>query len=252
MQSSFGGKYSNYLISIGAILVVFLLVPFVVLPQIGKIRDNLEVIKQNKERLAKLEVKAAALEELAQAKDELDRNLAIAEAALPIEKDVAKLVRGVQNLASASGLESTKVEVKPGRTATASASPATPANGETAKTTATSQVTSQNELLFELSLKGNLESYKSFIKSVESSKRLLILSSFKGSSESGSDYTFVVLVSAPFGPLPQISQDQLAEVIADLSANNKKLLEDLESATFNNVTNEPIPTGPTGVNDPFK
>ncbi len=252
MQTNIGGKYNNVLIPVGSVLVVVLLVPLVVLPQIQKIRDNLAVINQNSERLEKLKVKAIALEKLTEAQDELDKNLAIAEAALPIQKDVARLVRGVQNLASASGLETTKVEVKPGRTATSSAEQSRSNSETSANPASNSNPITINELLFELNLKGNLASYQGFLKSIESSRRLLIMSSFKGSSDSGSDYTYTVLISAPFGPLPQISQDQLAEAIADLSANNKKLLEDLESAAFKNVTNQPVPTGPTGVADPFR
>lgn len=253
MNNSTFEKFKVYLVPILSIVVVVVLVPTVVLPQFSKIRENLSVVNQNSDRLDDLESKADALEELAKAEAALDKNLAIAESALPIEKDVARLVRGVQGLAVETGLEVSKVEIKPGKTATVAAdtaaAPTTQAS--TAKPLATAE-TSKSELIFGLSLRGNLASFQNFLKSVESTKRLLILSSFKSTSTSGVDYSYNVVINAPFGPLPKISQDQLAKAIVQLSANNQKLLNDLETDVFKNVTNVPLPTGPRGTQDPFK
>ena len=244
-----------YLVPLVSILVVFFIIPTIVLPQIKQINENWKIVSQNSKRLEALETKAAALEQIALAQAELDKNLAIAESALPIEKDVARLVRGVQNLAVGNGLEVSKVQIKPGKTATESASPKTATQDTSQDTTVkTSPVvsSSKTDLVFELTLKGTLAAFQSFLKSVERTKRLLILSSFKSTSQTGSDYTFNVVVDAPFGPLPKISQDQMAQAVAELSQDNKKLLKDLESTVFKNVTNDPLPTGPTGVTDPFK
>ena len=259
MDSNSFGKLKTYFVQLLSIVVVVTLVPSVVLPQFKKISDNLAVVSQNNDRLAALENKADALEDLSRAQDTLDKNLAIAESALPIEKDVARLVRGVQNVAVANGLEVSKVEIKPGKTATESATTAntnssSAQNSQTAASTTQSlaEAVSKSELIFELTLRGNLAAFQGFLKSVEGTKRLLLLSSLKSASNSGSDYTFNVVINAPFGPLPKISQDQLAKALAELSTSNQKLLQDLESSVFKNVTNEPLPTGPTGTTDPFK
>lgn len=256
MANNLSQNLKTYVIPIVSIVVVIFLVPGVILPQIKKIQENYRVVTKDDDRLDKLEAKADALEELSKSQDSLDKNLAIAESALPIQKDVARLIRGVQNLAQASGLEVSKVEIKPGKTATDSATPqeTTQASTETtaAQTPKTVTNTSKTELIFGLTLKGNLNSFQSFLKSIEGTKRLLILSSFKSTSTTGTDFTFTVLINAPFGPLPKIASDQLAKAVAELSANNQKLLKDLESSAFRDVTNESLPTGPTGVTDPFK
>lgn len=256
MQTDFFGKFKNYLIPTASILAVVFLIPTVVLPQITKIRENLKVVNENGERLDQLVAKAGALEQLAQAEDQLDKNLAIAESALPIEKDVARLVRGVQNLAAANGLEVSKVKIQPGKTATVSAAPAEQTTTEPAaqstNPTTTAATTNKSELIFELDLRGNIANFQSFLKGVESTKRLLIMSSFKAATSTGAEFTFNVVVNAPFGPLPKIAQDQLAVAVEELSVANKKLLEDLAGSTFQDVTNTPLPTGPTGVADPFK
>lgn len=252
MNSSFD-KIKTYFVPLLSIIVVVLLVPTVVMPQVKKLSENWKIVNQNGKRLDALETKATALEQIASAHDELDRNLSTAESALPIEKDVARLVRGVQNLAVGSGLEVRKVEIKPGKTATTSATPATTTDASaTPPVNKDTVVSSKNDLIFDLTVRGSLEAFQSFLKSLEATKRLLILSSFKAASDSGSDYLFDVVVDAPFGPLPKPSQDQLAQAVAELSSDNKKLLNDLEGSAFKNVTNDPLPTGPTGVTDPFK
>ncbi len=247
-------KFQTYLIPLVSIILVIFLVPAVILPQFKKIKENYLVVSQNKDRLATLEIKAEALKKLASAQESLDKNLAIAESALPIEKDVARLVRGVQNLATTNGLEVSKVEIKPGKTATVAANPTggTTANSTNQTSAPVTAAVSKSELLFELNMKGNIGSFQSFLKSIEGTKRLLLLSSFKSTSETGDSYNFTVVISAPFGPLPQLSQDQLASAISELSANNQKLLQDLESTVFKDVTNEPLPSGPTGTADPFR
>ncbi len=252
MKNNFSENIKLYFVPIVSLLVVGFLVPTVIIPQVKQIKENWKIVSQNSKRLDALEAKAKALEQLEGAQAELDKNLATAESALPIEKDVARLVRGVQNLAVANGLEVSKVEIKPGKTATESATPV----AAEATTTKNSKVsvgsTSKTELVFELALKGNLAAFQSFMKSIESTKRLLILNSFKSTLGSGPDYSFSVTINAPFGALPKISEDQLAAAVAELSQNNKKLLKDLESSIFKDVTNDPLPTGPTGVTDPFK
>lgn len=255
MASNFASSLKTYVIPLVSIVVVIFLVPGVILPQIKKIQENYRVVTKDKDRLKALETKAAALEDLAQAQESLNENLATAESALPIQKDVARLLRGVQNLAVAAGLEVSKVEIKPGKTATDSASTkeaAAPTNQTASNTKSTPVAASKTELIFNLGMRGNLTSLQSFLKSIEATKRLLILSSFKSTSEAGVDFNIDVLINAPFGPLPKIAQDQLSQAVATLSQNNKKLLKDLESSAFRNVTNENLPTGPTGVIDPFK
>ncbi|HSX57665.1 MAG TPA: type 4a pilus biogenesis protein PilO [Candidatus Saccharimonadales bacterium] len=250
----------SYLVAIVAIVIVVFLVPTVIIPQFNAIAASYRVVNEDSKIVSQLESKARKLSDLANNVDKLDANLEIAEEALPIEKDVARLVRGIQQLAQTGGLTVTTVKIIPGKTATASATPATSAQtsqpvtsaGAVSPATNTSTANSpKGDLLVELGMTGDDNNFKTFLKALESSKRLLVLSTSK-SSATGNNFTYSVVVSAPFGQLPTISADQYTKPLPELSAADKKLLEDLKSSLFTNVTNNPLPTGPKGVTDPFK
>ncbi len=231
----------TYLIPIGAILIVILLVPTIIIPQTKSMLADYKVVSQDQKVLDRLQSKADKLVELAKNPSELETNLTVAESALPIEKDVARLVRGIQALAQSGGLVVTSVKIVPGKTATSSAS----------TKDKTTTATNKSELLVELGLTGNSQNLQTFLKSIESSKRLLVMSTTKGTGTNG-NFNYTVIIAAPFGPLPTIGDDQLTKDLPELSAADKKLLEDLKGSMFNTETNQTVPTGPTGVTDPFK
>lgn len=256
MNASFE-RFKDYLIPLLCIGVVIILIPLVIMPQLQQIAASSKVISSNKNRLSAIEQKAGDLEELNKSKAEIQSKLNIAESALPINKNIAQLVLGVQQIAINSGLKVTTLKIQPGKTATASASPksnSVPAPATPVNNTAPNQIIAAKEnMLFEINLTGSLVSFEGFLKSLETAKRVLTLSEFKTvSATSGADFNFDVFISAPFGQLPKLSSDQIAEALPKLSESNTKLLNSLQSESFKDVTSSPITPGPTGVPNPFQ
>lgn len=261
-MNDFSDKIKEYLIPVFSIIVVIALIPLVIMPQLNNITSSNKVINDNKDRLTSLTKKASELDKLSQNKDDLQKKLEIAESAMPITKDVAHLILGVQQVAIGAGLQVTDLKIQPGKTATASATiKSTPANQTTTQPTApvtTSSTTSStaDNLVFEMNLNGNLASFQTFMKSLETAKRILSLNQFKASpnssDRSGNTFAFDVFINAPFSQLPTIASDQISQELPTLTSADQKLLDYLDSNSVVPVTQTPIPEVPTGVTDPFK
>lgn len=257
MNKSFD-KIKEYFIPVLSIAVVVILFPLLIMPQLNKIAQASKVINANKNRLTAIENKAKALEKQSEDKANINQKLGVAESVLPITKDVARLVLGVQQLAISSGLKVTALKIQPGKTATSSATPATIGNTKTtpsetaAQPTTVQPKTAQTSLDFEIGLSGSFPVFEGFLKSLESAKRILTLSSFKSvPSTTGSGFNFDVFITAPYGQLPELSSDQIAQELPVLTAQNQKLLDALQSESFKDINSTQLQPGPTGVPNPF-
>lgn len=255
MKNNYLDKFKSYLVPVGSILAVLVMVPVFIMPQLTKIADASKVINKNQTRLDSIEKKATALEKLSKNQDSLEEKIAVIEKALPIDKSVAPLVSGIQQLAIESGLSVKSFKIQPGRTATESAKPAA-TSGQSgsleSQTSGQTSIVSGTNLVFQISLEGGTDAFKAFLATIEKAKRILVLEEFKSQSNDGKKFTFDIYLQAPYAPLPKLSDDQVGEPLPSLTVQNENLIEDLNSSVFQDVTQSQINPGPTGVVNPFE
>lgn len=247
-------QVKKYLVPVFSIIAVFVMIPVFIMPQLTRISDASKIINKNQKRLDAIEKKALDLEKLSKQKDSLDKKIEIIEQALPVDKSVAPLVSGIQQLAITSGLVVGSFKIVPGKTATEAAKPVsnTQASVKNAATDQTQQKTSSSKnLIFQITLLGGTKQFKTFLTTLEKAKRILVLDEFKSQSSDGTLFKFDIFLSAPYAPLPKISKDQVSEPLPLLTTQNEKLLDALNSSEFQDVTQSQITPGPTGVVDPF-
>lgn len=250
-------QLKSYFIPVLSIVAVLVMIPVFIMPQLNQIADASKVINKNQARLDTIEKKAKDLEKLSREKDTLDQKINIIEQALPVDKSIAPLVSGIQQLAINSGLSVKSFKIQPGKTATESAKAATPTQ-TTPKTTSAKQKTepavtpASKNLIFQMSLQGGTKAFGSFLTALEKAKRILVLEEFKSQSTDGVSFTFDIFLQAPYAPLPKLSEDQVGEPLPTLTVQNENLIEDLNSSEFQDVTESQINPGPTGVVDPFQ
>ena len=248
-------QIKKYFVPVVSIIAVFVMIPVFIMPQLNRIAEASKIINKNQARLDPIEKKAGDLEKLSKQRDSLDKNVKIIEQALPVDKSVAPLVSGIQQLAITSGLVVESFKIVPGKTATESAKKTVSNTQSSAQNTATEvapqPTSSERNLIFQITLTGGTKQFKTFLTTLEKAKRTLVLDSFKSQSSVGILFKFDIFLAAPYAPLPKISQDQVGEPLPVLTAQNKKLIQDLDSSEFQDVTQSNISPGPTGVVDPF-
>lgn len=244
-------KAQLYLIPVASLLVVVALIPWVIMPQLNRITSANKSIQKDQSRLSVVKTKADKLDKLAENETDLNNNLQFVESVLPIEKAIASLVVGVQQIAKDNGLQVIRLRLAPGKTATSSAKTAASKLDTTNNQAANSGIfSSKDSLVFELKLSGKINDFKNYLATLERAKRILFLNRFDAQqSPNGFDVTF--FINAPYGQLPLISPDQIAQQLKELSSSNQKLLDDLKSGQFQDVTNVQIEEVPTGVENPF-
>lgn len=241
---------TTYAVPVISLIVVIILIPVVIMPQLNSIAASSKILNQNKGRLDQLESKASKLADLSTQKNDIQNNLKFVETVLPINKEVASLVLGIQELARNSGLAVSTFKIQPGKTATASATTANSTSPQTQTTAATPKSTKDN-LVFNLGLAGDMKSLRTFLAALETGKRILTLSQVKSTNTVGSTYNFDLFLNAPFGSLPQLTSDQVSSPLAELTTENKKLLDDLKTPIFSDITGVQVAPGPTGPTNPF-
>lgn len=244
-----------YLVPVASLIVVVALIPLVIMPQLDRIASASKTIGENRTRLEKVKAKADALEDLAENKDDLEADLNFIETVLPVEKAIAPLIFGVQQIARDQGLAVTKIRLAPGKTATASATPQSDDRLQQTQNNQSSNgevFSSKDSLVFELTLSGDINAFKNYLSTLEKAKRILFLNKFEA-EESQGEYKVTFFINAPYGRLPSGASDRLAQELKKLSPNNEKLLEDLKSEIFQDVTDVQIPEVPTGTEpNPFR
>lgn len=244
-------KLSSYVVPVISLLVVVILVPVVIMPQLKNIAASSKVLNENEGRLDKIESKANKLEELAKNKAQIEENLKFVETVLPINKEVAALVLGIQALAHNSGLAVSSFKIQPGKVATESAKKTTEGETKIAANTPASPTSTKDNLVFNMGLAGELKSLRAFLAALESGKRVITLSQVKSTGGSGANFNFDLFLNAPFSALPTLSADQIGSPLAELTAQNLKLLEDLQTPIFSDITKGTIVPVPTGLTNPF-
>lgn len=241
---------TTYAIPVLSFLVVIILIPSVIMPQLNSIVDSSKILNKNKGRLDQLKSKASKLADLSTQKNDIENNLKFVETVLPINKEVAALVLGIQDLARNSGLAVATFKIQPGKTATDSASTAKTSTAQPQAAVST-PISTKDNLVFNLGLSGDMKSLRTFLAALETGKRVLTLSQVKSTNNGGPIYNFDLFLNAPFGTLPQLTADQASNPLAELTSKNKKLLDDLRTPIFSDITGVQVAPGPTGPTDPF-
>nr|QBM01826.1 hypothetical protein [uncultured archaeon] len=246
------GVVKTYTVPFLSLVSVLALVPLVIMPQLSQIAADSRVINQNRTRLDSLEKKATDLESQSRNQDDLNSKLATAEKILPISKAIAPLVLGVQQIAINNSLGVNKIKLQPGKVATNSALP----KKEALPTESTNNdnldfKSSDSLVVFEMSLSGSFNSLQSFLKVLETGRRLLIFKNFQSQILAENTYNVQIFLAAPYSPLPLIAEDQIATPLPEISEKDEELLTRLGSDFFKDVTTTNINPGPTGTANPF-
>ncbi len=235
-----------YMVPLLVVLVILLLVPFVLLPQLQTIRDkNLEV-RIGQERLDSINSKLKILGSIDEEEERL--KLLEMEKLIPSSKELASLVVGVRSLASKSDLSVVAMELSPGRVATSSA---TTSSSKKSKAFAAREKKEDSEkITFELTLKSKkVSNLQKFLTAIQKAKRLLGVETIDIRRDEKGVYTFVLEIIAPVREL-RSSGDVVASPLPVLTDSHKRVFDFV--ADFINFTNVTIQKVKTGVKDPFK
>lgn len=242
--------FKSFVVPALIIITIILIIPFAFIPLLNNVRETNDSLKSDSERLKNLSDKLDTLNSLDEA--EINEKLAIAEQGLPVGKDLAPLIVGVQNLAAGSNLLVEGISLSPGIVATESAGTKdSTTNQSNPQATPNSQIdTNSDALSLQLKLKGNLIDLILFLSKLQVSKRLSfanIVNFERGDDES----TITVELSTPFRPVHQSDEDIAAAPLQLLTSVHEATLDIIEAYT--NITNIQINEVKTNViKDPFK
>jgi Tfp pilus assembly protein PilO len=238
-----------YIIPVLVVLLVVLLVPFVLLPQIESIREkNLEV-EEGRERLERLNQKIDALELVDETAESL--KLLETEKAIPANKKIATLIVGIRSMAVESKLSIREMNFKPGKVATQSATVSAMSKKTKAKIREADSEENKDSLLFVVKLRGKLDSVKKFLSKLEKAKRLMEVDTLSSTQDEDEPSKHLVEISIR-APFKQIKSG------GDVVSDPLPLLTKVHDAVFTflvnlkDYTNKKLPSVPTGVPNPFK
>ncbi|MDP2671393.1 MAG: type 4a pilus biogenesis protein PilO [bacterium] len=210
-------EFYGYLIPIVTFLVIFGLVPFVIFPQLTKIKDQSDAIRQKDQRLTRINEKLSFLAQLKNNEAALVESLNNVELALPSGKGLAPLIEGLKKLAGNSNMVLSSVTLRPGKVATASAKLAS--------------AQESSKLTLNVQLSGEIAGFEKFLTLLERAKRIVLVESFAANSNPDGESTFSLSLNAPFREVQNqaTSEDQVAEDIPSLSSEEQDLYNKLQS-----------------------
>lgn len=242
--------FKSFVVPALIIITIILIIPFAFIPLLSNVRETNDSLKSDQERLENLSNKLNILNSLDEA--EINEKLAITEQGLPVGKDLAPLIVGIQNLAAGSNLLVEGISLSPGSVATGAAEAKEGAtNQSNTQATLDSQSVLQSDALsLQLKLKGNLKDLILFLSKLQESKRLSFANiiSFDRSDE---ESTITVELSTPFRPLQKVEGDIAASPLKLLTSVHEATLDIIEA--FTNITNIQINEVKTNIiKDPFK
>ena len=251
MKKDTAAVFRIYILPILATVVVILIVPFVLLPQLDRIKIKNQEVKEGQERLDRLNKKISDLSLV----DETSESVMLLELekVIPGSKKLAPLIVGLRNMALESNLVITDMNFKPGRVGTEATNSATISSlsKKTKSQINEKGTSSQGELIFIVKVSGSLENVKKFFAKLEIAKRLMGVEVVKGEQdeEDSSKYRFELSVNAPFEPAKS-EGDVVGEHLPELTSAHKSLFDQLIG--LKDYTNKDVPTVKTGVDNPFE
>lgn len=242
--------FKSFVVPALIIITIILIIPFAFIPLLSNVRETNDSLKSDQERFENLSNKLDILNSLDEA--EINEKLTITEQGLPVGKDLAPLIVGIQNLAAGSNLLVEGISLSPGSVATGAAVAKDGAtNQSNTQATPDSQSVLQSDALsLQLKLRGNLKDLILFLSRLQESKRLSFANiiSFDRSDE---ESTITVELSTPFRPLQKVEGDIAAAPLKLLTSVHEATLDIIEA--FTNITNIRINEVKTNIiKDPFK
>ena len=242
--------FKPFLIPLLVVTVVVLIIPFVILPQLERIKDKNIEVKGAEKRLDLLNQKIADLALV----DEEEESIMLLELekVIPGDKKVAQVIVGVKSLASESNLDITGMNFKPGRVGEeASKSATSSALSKRAKALEAQNEEVKDGLNFVINLKGALKDIRTFLAKLESAKRLMGIEILKAEQDEDdpSVYRFDLTINAPLKPT-ETENDVVGDPLPKLTSFHDNLFEFI--INLKGYTTKKIQTVPTGVKDPFE
>lgn len=252
MNKDTASFFRIYVVPILVILVVILIVPFVLLPQIERIKVKNKEVKEGQERLARLNKKISDLALVDENKESI--MLLELEKVIPGDKKVPGVIVGVKNISGESKLDVTEMVFTPGRVfeGTQSATASSFSNlSKEAKKDLSQRSLNEKELVFIVKLRGVLENIKTFLTKLEGAKRLMGIDGIKTQRDEDNPglYRFDLTISAPLSS-QGTSGDVLSQPLPELTTAHETLFESL--INLKGYTTQNIPTVPTGIENPFE
>ncbi len=219
--------YQPFLFPVVVALLVFLTAFAFLKPKIGAIIEGQRRLSQNKQVLARLTEKAAALEGLDQT--ELTRKTDILLAALPTEKDVPRFLATYKELAQKIEVVIQQIEVNPGKLATPEDEQVAPEGGQASPEGG--QASPPPFLVFQIGVSGELEKVGIFLDELEKTLPLMRLKEVSLSQKEENLFeseielqAFFLFLPGELGPveeaLPLISQreEEVYRQLADFKS----------------------------------
>jgi len=235
-----------YVVPIMVVIVIILLVPYIIIPQLNKIKETNVKIEKRAARLEALEAKIESLESIDE-KEELEQ-LVEMDKVVPKRKDLAALVIGVRNMIAESELLVEEMTFVPGKIATRSA---TVSASKKVKTTLNKKEEEQNKnkINFILKAKGKYENLITFLEKLEKAKRLIGISIVTSDYDKENQiHKFEFQIGSPFRGSEE-KKDIIAEPLPKITPLHKKIYDFVINLA--NYTDVSIPLVPKGVENPF-
>jgi len=240
--------FKAYLIPILVLVIVVLIVPFVLMPQLRSIRDKNVEVQKGRERLELLNQKISDLT-LVNENEESIKLLEV-EKVIPSDKKLAALIIGVKNLALESALSNIRMTFNPGQVASQSATQSALSKSTKSKLNQETEEV-EGQLIFDLEMDGKLTNLAKFLSKIEFAKRLLGINSVDSTFDSEiSAQNFVLKINAPFKILKS-SGDVIGQPLPELTQSHESTFEFIINR-LKDYTSKRVPTVPIGVKNPFK
>ncbi len=223
--------YTKYQIIIFPVLVAavsFVLIFFVIYPQITKYFKGQEDAERLKDRVERLTSKSQALESLDVSG--LNADLEVALKALPSDRDLANLVGVVQQVASQNSVALLALSI--GQT-----------SGEQGK---------YNPFDIRLEIGGSSTAIKNFLTSLEKSSRVMKVSSIDLTLSRASDSASAISTTQVyFAPTPN-EIGAIDAPLSTISEEEKQVIDTLSQVTTTQPDSGQLITGPKGKPNPFQ
>lgn len=222
-------KYRFYVFPIIVILSCFILIVFIIYPQIINLISNARLEKQLKERQGVLEAKAQVLESINEQDLSIKVNSVLT--AYPAEKDFASVVGLLQQLASQSGFSLTTLSL---------------GHSSSAKYAGSQSYNVKLEILGPKSL------LTGFIDSIEESPRIMRVGTLELTTTRDTNVVNSILeIEVLFASLPA-TFGTVDSPLPQLTTKDEELIAKLAASALSQAPTQPVTLGPRGKTNPFE
>ena len=225
------GNIKSYFGPILVVVALVILVPLIIIPQVGRILDLRAKVAAESDKLKKLTEKADKLGGINQ--QDLRSKLGTLEKALPSDKDISGLIVGIERIAAESGVAIKSSQLAPGEVSTTSAALSSP---------------SETEL--QVTVAGDFGRVSTFLSRLNNSARVLGIReiTLTSATQAGGQLSVTIKTTAFFLPLAEVKW-QVTDALPEITSADEAIISKIAAYPVYSVA--PVIATTAGKPDPF-